>query len=44
MKENVTRRNFLATAGTAALARKRLEIASNRYRSGLVTYLQVAIA
>ena len=49
VENNLAAQNFLTVqsmAETAALqaARKQLEIANNRYRAGLVTYLEVATA
>jgi multidrug efflux system outer membrane protein len=49
VEDNLAAEHLLATEQTAELAamqaaRKTLEIASNRYRAGLVTYLEVATA
>ena len=49
VEDNLAAQNFLTLQGNAEIealraARKQLEIADNRYRAGLVTYLEVATA
>ena len=49
MEDNLAAQSLLASqyeaeSGALVAARKQLEVANNRYRDGLITYLEVATA